>query len=182
VSRAANDDVAAWVRQPVTVGWDQQLYGRAELSAAPDTGVQRGILAEDLWPTINVSGSNLVTLSLLIVMFGEPGGISANLLYGFDPLNVQNTSRRGGARRRESLEYLGRLEEDGWGNGDPKGLGRLQVDHRREFGGLLDRQIGGVGAIEELPHGGSGAPELLRQAHPLCHETAGLQNLPTCRS
>jgi hypothetical protein len=83
---------------------------------------------------------------------------------------------------RSSPNHLGRLEEEGWGNSDPKGLGRLQVDHQRECGGLLDRQIGGVGAIEELPHGGSGAPELLRQAHPLCHEAAGLQNLPTCRS
>jgi hypothetical protein len=126
--------------------------------------------------------ANLVTLSWRIVIVGAPGGLFATLLYGFDPFNVQNTSRRGGARRRGSLEHLGRLEEEGWGNGDPKGLGRLQVDHQRACGGLLDRQIGGVGAVEELPHGGSGAPELLRQAHPLCREAAGLQKLPTRRS
>jgi hypothetical protein len=174
--------VAARVRQPVTIGWHRRLCGRTELSAAPDTGAQRGIVAGDLWPTINVSGSNLVTLSWRIVIFGALGGLSATLLYGFDPFNVQNTSRRGGARRRGLLEHLGRLEEEGWGNGNPKGLGRLQVDHQRECGRLLDRQIGRVGAVEELPHGGSGALELLHQAHPLCREAAGLQKLPTRRS
>ena len=101
--------MAARVRQPVTVGWHQRLCGRTEASAALDAGAQCGIVAGDLWPTINVSGSNLVTLFWRIVIFGAPGGLSATLLYGFDPVNLQNTSCRGGARRRGSAEHLVRL-------------------------------------------------------------------------
>jgi hypothetical protein len=69
--REGNDDVAARVRQLVTVGWRQRLSGRIERSAAPDAGAQRDIVAGDLWPIINVSGSNLATISWLIVIFGQ---------------------------------------------------------------------------------------------------------------
>ena len=54
--------------------------------------------------------------------------VSANLLYGFEPLHVQNTSRRGGTRCRGSAEHLGRLEEDVWRDRDPERLGSLEVD------------------------------------------------------
>ena len=53
------------------VGRRQRLCGRTELSAAPDAGAQRDIVAGDLWPTINVSGSNLATTSWLIGIFGQ---------------------------------------------------------------------------------------------------------------
>src|SRR6516225_6268191 len=34
---------------------------------------------------------------------------------------------------------------------DPKLFGRLEVDHEFEFGGLIDRQIGGRGTVENAP-------------------------------
>jgi hypothetical protein len=47
-----------------------------------------------------------------------PGGVSVNHVHGFERFNLQNTSRRGGVRRRGSADHLGGLEEDGWGDGE----------------------------------------------------------------
>jgi hypothetical protein len=41
---------------------------------------------------------------------------------------LQNTSHHAGIRHCGSADHLGRLEEQGGGNGDPKGLGGLEVD------------------------------------------------------
>ena len=53
-------------------------------------------------------------------------GVSANRLHGFGRFNLQNTACRGGSRCRSSAEHLGRLEEEGWGDRQPEGLGGLQ--------------------------------------------------------
>src|SRR5262245_46284614 len=38
-------------------------------------------------------------------------------------------------------------------------LGRLEVDHQLELGWLLDREVGGLGALEDLVHVAGGAAE-----------------------
>ena len=43
--------------------------------------------------------------------------------------NLQNASGREDIRRRSSADHLGRLEEDGWGNGQAQRLGGLEIDH-----------------------------------------------------
>jgi hypothetical protein len=53
-------------------------------------------------------------------------GVSENRLHGCGRFNLQTTSRRRGIRSRDLPEYLGRLEQEGWGNGHPEDLGRLQ--------------------------------------------------------
>jgi hypothetical protein len=53
-------------------------------------------------------------------------------------------------------DHLRCLEEDGGGNGEAQRLGRLQVDHELEGHRLLDRQIGRLGALQDLIHVGGG--------------------------
>src|SRR5215207_2546264 len=51
-----------------------------------------------------------------------------------------------------SLEHLGGLEQDVVGDGEAKRLGSLEIDDKLEFPWLLDRQIGGFGALEDSIH------------------------------
>jgi hypothetical protein len=55
-------------------------------------------------------------------------GVSANLLYGCEQLNLQNESRRAGIWLCGSAAHLVRLAEERWRDGQAEGLGRLQVD------------------------------------------------------
>jgi hypothetical protein len=43
--------------------------------------------------------------------------------------------------------------------------------------GLLDRQVGGLGALEGLVHIGGGAPVQIKRVWAIGHETAGLRVL-----
>jgi hypothetical protein len=70
---------------------------------------------------------------------------------------LQSESRREGVRCRVSADHLGRLEEQRRRDGEAQGLGGLKVDHQLEFRGLLDRQIGWFGTIENLAYEGAGA-------------------------
>src|SRR6266850_3144105 len=54
-------------------------------------------------------------------------GISANLLYGFEQFNLQNTSRHAGIRHCSSPDHLVRLEEERRGDGEAERLGGLEV-------------------------------------------------------
>ncbi len=47
-------------------------------------------------------------------------------------------------------DHLGRLEEEGWRDGQVEGLGRLEVDDELKRHGLLHRQVGRLGAFEDL--------------------------------
>src|SRR2546426_7154605 len=47
-------------------------------------------------------------------------------------------------------DHLIRLEEKRWGHGDPKRLGGLEVDDQLELRGLLDREVPGLGAPQNL--------------------------------
>jgi hypothetical protein len=44
-----------------------------------------------------------------------------------------------------------------------------------ELGGLLDRQVGGLGAPEDLNHDGPSLPPHRRKTGPVGHETPGLR-------
>src|SRR5262249_12441109 len=53
--------------------------------------------------------------------------------------------------RDGSFDDLVGVGEDRWRDRQPERLGGLEIDHQFECGRLLDRQIGGLGAIENLP-------------------------------
>ncbi len=63
--------------------------------------------------------------------------MSTDCVHGCERLNLQHTSRRGGAKRHGPVDHLVRLEEEGRGNGEAQGLGRLLVDHQLESRRLL---------------------------------------------
>jgi hypothetical protein len=48
------------------------------------------------------------------------------------------------------LDYLVRQHQERRGKRDPEGLGCLQVEDQLELGGLLHRQVGGLGAFRIL--------------------------------
>src|SRR4029453_14715711 len=66
-----------------------------------------------------------------------------------------------------SADHLGRLEEEGWRDGQAQGLGGLQVDHQLERHRLLHRQIGGLGPFENLVDVEGPAPQQLGQVRPV---------------
>src|SRR5262249_5697498 len=54
--------------------------------------------------------------------------------------------------RFTSFDHLvGARGQSGW-NFESEGFGGLEVDYEFEFGGLIDRQVGGRRAIENAPH------------------------------
>jgi hypothetical protein len=68
-----------------------------------------------------------------------------------------------GIRHCGSLDHLVRQEQDGRWDREAQRLGGLQVDDQLKFRGLLHRQVGGLGALEDLVHiGGRAAPALKR--------------------
>src|SRR6266567_3758733 len=60
----------------------------------------------------------------------------------------------------------------------PEGLGGLEVDDELELAGLLDRQVGGLRALEDLVHESSRAPLQVEIVCAIGHKTAGLRVLP----
>src|SRR4051812_11363624 len=58
--------------------------------------------------------------------------------------------RRSRVTHRWLLDYLGRLPEHGLRDGEPQRLGCLEVDREVELGGALDRQLGRIGAPQDL--------------------------------
>jgi hypothetical protein len=72
-------------------------------------------------------------------------------------------------------EHLVCLEEDGGGNGEAERLGGLQVDDEVDLCRLLDRQVGGLGTLQDLVHVGG---DLLRPPLLVCGIThEGIVNL-----
>src|SRR5262249_13571936 len=56
-------------------------------------------------------------------------------------------------------------------------LRRLKVDHQLELGGLLDREVSGFGALQNLVYVGGGAMEAVGDVRSVGHEAAGLREL-----
>src|ERR1051325_7810495 len=52
--------------------------------------------------------------------------------------------------RGRSLDHLVGARQEGLRDRQAERLGGLQIDHQLEFGGLFDRQIGRLGALEDL--------------------------------
>src|SRR5215468_6582608 len=59
---------------------------------------------------------------------------------------------------RASVDDLIRPQQQRLRDGEPERLGGLEVDDQRELRGLLDRQVTGLGALEDLVDIDSGAP------------------------
>jgi len=75
-----------------------------------------------------------------------------------------------------SPDDLIRLEQDGRGNREAEALGRLEVDHQLECGGLFDGQVGGLGPLQELIHIGGGAMKVGGEAWPIGEEPPASTN------
>ena len=60
----------------------------------------------------------------------------------------------GGFRALESslANHLIRLEKDMWGNREPKGLSRLEIDDQLKLHRLLHRQVRRLGAFQDTIH------------------------------
>ena len=56
------------------------------------------------------------------------------------------------------LDHLLGTDEDGRGEGDPKGLGRLHIEDQLEPHGLLHGQVGRLCTLQDLVHIDSAAP------------------------
>src|SRR2546428_723951 len=80
--------------------------------------------------------------------------------------------------RTGSANHLVRQEEERWGYGDAEGLGGLEVEDQLELCGLLHRQVGGLGAFQELVHVGGGASPQVKHVWSIRHETASLHPRP----
>jgi len=65
-----------------------------------------------------------------------------------------------------SSNHLIRLEKDAWGNREPERFGGFEVNDQVELGGLLDGEVGGCSAFQELAHVGGGTPLRVREARP----------------
>src|SRR5712691_2132837 len=61
---------------------------------------------------------------------------------------------------------------------DAERLGGLEVDHQLEFGRLLDRQIAGLGALQDLVHVRGSSAIQVGQHRPIAHESARRRKLP----
>ncbi len=72
------------------------------------------------------------------------------------------------------LDHLIRQQEQRWGHRHPERLGGLEVEDQLKFRGLLHRQVGRFGALEDLVHVGGGAVPALENVRPVVHESPGL--------
>jgi hypothetical protein len=79
----------------------------------------------------------------------------------------------GGLAAETLLNHLVGPDEDGLGERDSQGLGRFQIDRQLEARGLLNREVGGLRALEDLVHVDGGAPEFLLWNSALRSEAIG---------
>jgi hypothetical protein len=105
-------------------------------------------------------------------------GVSANLLYGCEQLNLQHDCRRAGIWLCGSAAHLVRLEEERWRDGQAEGLGRLQVDDPLEPHDLLHRQGARFRTLSQVIPEGRYPAVPLRQARAVRHEPSKLCPCP----
>ena len=82
---------------------------------------------------------------------------------------------------RRSLNDLVRPPEHRWRDRQVERLGGFQVDHQLELRWLLDRQIGRLGALEDLIDVGGRAPEEIRVISTVTNKSTGLDIPPSVR-
>src|SRR5215475_636478 len=73
-----------------------------------------------------------------------------------------------------SFDYFIRSIQQRLRNRETDLLRRLEIDHQLEFRGLLDRQIGGLGSLENFVHVICGASVAVCKVPAVGHEAAGL--------
>ena len=72
---------------------------------------------------------------------------------------------------------LGRLEEEGRGDGQAQGLRGLEVDDELKLSGLLDGEVSRLGPFEEFVHIRGDALPPLGRTYPIAHEPTRLDKL-----
>src|SRR5690348_13221696 len=76
-----------------------------------------------------------------------------------------------------SFDYLvGACKQGGW-HFEAERLGNLEVDDQFELGGLLDRQVGGLYALEDLIDEAGGTVVEIRIVHAVAQQPAQLHEL-----
>src|SRR5207245_1727759 len=78
------------------------------------------------------------------------------------------------------LDHLVGASDDGLRDRKAEGLGGLEVDHQLELGRLLDGQVGGLRAFQDLVHVNGRAAERVGTAGSIGHEAASVDVLPLC--
>src|SRR5262245_7515217 len=77
-----------------------------------------------------------------------------------------------------SLDQLISLCDEQRRHFETERLGGLEVNQVLELRGLLDGQVGGLGALEDLVHVGSRAPKQISSVHSISHKAPGIDKLP----
>jgi hypothetical protein len=77
-----------------------------------------------------------------------------------------------------SADHLGRLEEERRRDRQAQSLGGLEVDDELERRGLLERQVGGAGAVQDLVYSRGRAAIVRGNGWSLAYEAAGLHRSP----
>jgi hypothetical protein len=95
-------------------------------------------------------------------------------------LEPQKSARNG----REQTQQIGPLfnhligeQLDRVGHLETKCPGRLQVDHKLEFGGLCDRQVGGLHALEDLTGVDTDLTNHVWNIGPIAHQPTGFDKI-----
>src|SRR5262249_30440918 len=83
-----------------------------------------------------------------------------------DPNHYLNSARV------RSVDHLVRPQQQRGRDREAERLGGLHVDDEIKFRGLLDGQVSGLGALEDLVNVGRGTPKQLSAARSIRHETA----------
>src|SRR2546427_12236157 len=76
------------------------------------------------------------------------------------------------------LDHLVRQDQERWWHRDPERLGGLEIDDQLELHRLLDGQVSGLAALQNLVHVGGGAPVEIGVIRAVAHEAASLRDLP----
>src|SRR5262245_17239498 len=61
---------------------------------------------------------------------------------------------------------------------EAKCFGGLEIDHQLELRRLLDGEVGGLGALQDLVHKRGGPSMEIEKARPVRHKPSGLHDLP----
>src|SRR5262245_52352158 len=75
------------------------------------------------------------------------------------------------------LDHLVRALSQRRRDRDPEPLGRLEIQHQRQIGGLLDGEVAGLGAPEDAVHVDRAASVHIDEVRPIGHEAPGVDPL-----